>query len=243
MQTFLPWPESERSAKALDNKRLNKQRHEGLQILQALADTGEGYPLAMKSHPAVLMWAGHERALGRYLYAICHEWTERGYHDRVEMQIIELIGKHFADGVYEEPSWVGLDVFHENHRLRLWQKDPSFYSLDDFGPVTPMPGNLWPITKRGNWVYMNEGKIVSRMKETPVYRSATENKMQCTFCNFWWNIDYLVGGRCPHCVEQAESIDLWFDLHTDKHDDMRKLSKELLDSISQIIHLKRSGRL
>ena len=40
MQTFLPYPDFERSAKVLDNKRLGKQRVEVLQILNVLLRPG-----------------------------------------------------------------------------------------------------------------------------------------------------------------------------------------------------------
>ncbi len=62
MQTFLPYPDFEASARVLDDRRLGKQRVEALQVLRALTRAQYGW----KHHPAVRMWAGHEEALAAY---------------------------------------------------------------------------------------------------------------------------------------------------------------------------------
>jgi hypothetical protein len=77
MQTFTPYADFEESLRALDVKRLGKQRVEVIQIVRAL--TMPGY--AWSSHPAVLMWKGYEEALGRYGLTSCEVWTERGFGD------------------------------------------------------------------------------------------------------------------------------------------------------------------
>src|SRR5829696_6328403 len=77
MQTFTPYSDFEATARALDTKRLGKQRVEVTQIVRAL--TVPGY--AWASHPAVLMWKGYEEALGRYGLTMCRVWTERGFAD------------------------------------------------------------------------------------------------------------------------------------------------------------------
>src|SRR3978361_2174527 len=77
MQTFVPYSSFEASARALDPKRLGKQRVEVIQIVRAL--TVPGY--AWTSHPAVLMWKGYEEALGRYGLTMCEVWLERGVGD------------------------------------------------------------------------------------------------------------------------------------------------------------------
>src|SRR5215207_9940015 len=77
MQTFTPYSGFETTARALDSKRLGKQRVEVIQIVRAL--TVPGY--AWASHPAVLMWKDQEEALGRYGLAMCEEWTRRGFAD------------------------------------------------------------------------------------------------------------------------------------------------------------------
>ena len=56
MQTFLPYEDFKRSAEALDNKRLGKQRVEAMQIYKACVLDDYGW----KNHPAVKMWVGYE---------------------------------------------------------------------------------------------------------------------------------------------------------------------------------------
>ena len=51
VQTFLPYPDFERSARTLDPKRLGKQRVETIQVVRALTRPGYGWA----NHPAVLM--------------------------------------------------------------------------------------------------------------------------------------------------------------------------------------------
>ena len=85
MQTFLPYPDFAASARVLDNVRLGKQRVEAMQILRALTRT----PYGWKHHPAVKMWCRFEEALGAYGYAVCAEWTARGFADTCEVKIGE----------------------------------------------------------------------------------------------------------------------------------------------------------
>jgi hypothetical protein len=73
LQTFLPYPSFQESAKVLDNKRLNKQIIETLQIYRTLA----GDSVAWKNHPAVLMWKYHHVALLQYGIACYQEWMRR----------------------------------------------------------------------------------------------------------------------------------------------------------------------
>ncbi|MFP4145455.1 MAG: MSMEG_6728 family protein [Phycisphaeraceae bacterium] len=137
MQTFLPWPDFDRSAEVLDRQRLGKQRVETLQILRALADPDYGW----QSHPAVRMWRGYEHHLVRYGLAICHAWTGRGYRDRCAGQIRELAPPGPAPA---EPPWLGDEALHRSHRSNLLRKNPEHY-----GPLFPdVPDDLpyvWPI--------------------------------------------------------------------------------------------------
>ena len=77
VQSFLPYANFEQSARALDTKRLGKQRVEVIQVVRALTWPGHGWAY----HPAVLMWKGHEEALGRYGRTCCQVWTELGHGD------------------------------------------------------------------------------------------------------------------------------------------------------------------
>lgn len=139
MQTFLPYPDFAESARALDQRRLGKQRVEALQVLNALAKTTGGW----RNHPAVRMWRGHEDALKLYTLVVCREWRARGFADSVEAQILAR-----CEGGEPErpalPSWLGDPAFHRAHQSNLIRKDPAHYE-----PRFPgVPGDLpyvWPV--------------------------------------------------------------------------------------------------
>ena len=61
MQTFLPYPDFNKSIQALEYRRLGKQRVEAYQILRTIK-TGGGW----SHHPTVKMWRGHINALKLY---------------------------------------------------------------------------------------------------------------------------------------------------------------------------------
>ena len=138
LQTFLPFPEFAASARALDPRRLGKQRVETLQILRALTRESYGW----KHHPAVKMWRGYEPALVAYGLAMCHEWTARGGADTCAVQIAAEGPPPATDDL---PPWIGEDGFHRAHRSALLRKDPEYYAQhydepDDLPYVWPVPG-------------------------------------------------------------------------------------------------------
>jgi Pyrimidine dimer DNA glycosylase len=149
MQTFAPYADFEASARALDTKRLGKQRVEVIQIIRAL--TVPGY--AWKSHPAVLMWQGYEEALGRYGLTMCEVWSEQGFGDSCAGTISADLS---ASGVrsirtYEElaaadalPPWLFDPAVQRSHRSALVRKDPEFYR-DRFPDVPPDLDYVWPV--------------------------------------------------------------------------------------------------
>jgi hypothetical protein len=122
MQTFLPYPSFERSARCLDTKRLGKQRVETIQILNTLAGQSKGW----QNHPAVIMWRGHESVLIDYGVAVCLEWLRRGYKDTCLAKIEafrEIFPKHT-----QNPAWLGKRAFHRSHQSNLLRKAPEHYS-------------------------------------------------------------------------------------------------------------------
>ncbi len=138
MQTFLPYADFEESARALDYRRLGKQRVETFQLLNAL----DGLTKAWATHPAALMWRGYETALAEYGVVICTEWKRRGYKDtmteRLEARRI---------GLPVLPPWIGDAEFHISHQSNLIRKFPEHY-----GPQFPnVPDDLpyiWPTNER-----------------------------------------------------------------------------------------------
>lgn len=149
MQTFLPYDDFARSARALDVKRLGKQRVEAIQVVRALTRAGYGWA----HHPAALMWRGHEEALGRYGLTCCEVWTERGFGDTCAATIaadlreagvamIRTQGELAEAGAL--PPWLGDEGFHLSHRSALLRKEPEHYA--SLFPDTPddLP-YVWPV--------------------------------------------------------------------------------------------------
>lgn len=135
VNTFLPWPGYDTSAKALDNKRLGKQRVEALQILKA----NLGMTVGWRNHPAAVMWRGHEGDLCRYAISMCEEWKARGFNDTVSAQVDE-IAKDLPPESFRRPWWNGNESFHQSHQSNLVRKDPTHYTF----PVSDDLPYLWP---------------------------------------------------------------------------------------------------
>jgi hypothetical protein len=149
LQTFLPYPDFEDSARALDSKRLGKQRVETIQVVRALTRPGYGWA----NHPAVLMWRGYEEALGRYGLTCCEVWTELGFGDtcaatigadlrEAGVTVVRTQAELVAAGAV--PPWLGDEELHRSHRSALVRKDPDHYQ-----PLFPdVPADLpyvWPV--------------------------------------------------------------------------------------------------
>lgn len=150
MQTFLPYPDFEASARTLDVRRLGKQRVEALQILNALTVPGHGW----RRHPAVLMWQGYEEALVRYCLDVCRVWCELGYRDTCAVKVTDALHDRLGiDGVRSQrelaaaqalPPWLGDEDFHLSHRSSLVRKDPEHYE-PIFGDVPTDLEYVWPV--------------------------------------------------------------------------------------------------
>lgn len=117
MQTFLPYPDFEKSVKCLDWKRLGKQRVEAMQLVNTL----EGRTRGWRHHPAALMWRGYVPALKRYCNCCITEWVKRGYRNTMRLYPIP------AKGI-KLPPWFGSTLFHKSHRAALLAKDLAHYS-------------------------------------------------------------------------------------------------------------------
>lgn len=131
MQTFLPHKSFVQSAKALDNKRLNKQILEGYQILKVL--TSDDPRAAWRNHPAVLMWKSHETALYYYVMAMVKEATMRGIKtdkNLSNIQELKMAKSHLWNN--KKPAWYAdqrIKRITESHRANLYRKDPEYYGM------------------------------------------------------------------------------------------------------------------
>jgi hypothetical protein len=136
MQTFLPYESFHESVKALDNKRLGKQRVECLQIWKALKGESKGW----RNHPATMMWSGHEYWLWIYWHNCIFEWKARGFKNSIVMPPEDHSSRHAY------PTWLGNERFHASHRSNLLRKDPVHYWQFDWKEGPDMP-YYWPVTK------------------------------------------------------------------------------------------------
>ncbi len=141
MQTFLPYPSFEESARVLDRARLGKQRVEALQVLRAVTIPTYGW----RNHPVAVMWRGYLPALTKYALVVTDAWIERGHADTVRPQVLPFAPEVDAlpQDALDLPPWINNDAFHLSHQSNLVRKDPVFY-----GPLFPgVPDDLpyfWP---------------------------------------------------------------------------------------------------
>lgn len=145
MQTFLPEPGYSQSARALDNRRLGKQRVECKQILRALGvPVGDGVAgKGWRNHPAVRMWRGHEYSLCCYAIAVCEEWRSRGYQDSLLPQFEAAAERLYRSDRTARPAFVGDQQFHASHRSNLLRKDAAHYSRLGWSESDDLP-YVWP---------------------------------------------------------------------------------------------------
>ena len=148
VQTFLPYPDFQRSARVLDQRRLGKQRVECLQVVRGLTVPGYGW----RHHPAVKMWRGHLEALGRYTLTCCEVWVEGGRADTcaatvtADLAAAGVIAIRTQDELAAAralPYWIGDDDVHRSHQSSLVRKDPDFYG-PLFPDVSPDLDYVWP---------------------------------------------------------------------------------------------------
>ena len=130
MQTFLPFKDFDKSAQALDNKRLNKQVLEGYQILKVLSNPDP--KAAWRNHPAVKMWRGSEFGLWDYVMAMVREAKKRGIKTDKNLSNIRALtsveGKYWGT---EFPAWYDnatiMSRVVTTHRANLYRKDSEYY--------------------------------------------------------------------------------------------------------------------
>ena len=151
MQTFLPYADFVASARALDQKRLGKQRVETIQVLRGLIQPDYGW----RHHPAVKMWRGYEEGLVRYGLDMCDVWTATGRADTCATTLVTDLGQGGPIRTQQElaaagelPPWLGDENVHRSHQSALIRKDPAYYRPlfgDDVPDDLPY---FWPVSDR-----------------------------------------------------------------------------------------------
>jgi len=139
MQTFLPYPDFVKSAKAIDYRRCGKQRLEAMQLVNSTLKLLENPDarVGWMNHPARAMWDGYLPALKHYHNIFVQEWVSRGYKNTMKLY-------DDLPSTIVLPPWVGDDRVHASHRSNLLRKDPTHYA--QFG--WSEPDNIeyyWPV--------------------------------------------------------------------------------------------------
>lgn len=136
MQTFLTEENFMAAAQALDNKRLNKQLLEGVQIYRIISTHPEKG--GWLNHPAVRMWEGHNDALYAYLSCIKIECDVRGIKTDKNWHNLTLLRQNDTGRYhYEDPPWLGDQRLHKSHRQNLFLKDPDYYAEFAWDAIDP----------------------------------------------------------------------------------------------------------
>jgi len=143
MQTFLPFPNFNDSAIALDDKRLLKQIVEVQQIYETIEDPFTR--TAWQNHPAVNMWRGYEVALILYGCVCYAEWLIRNKRETIHAsgEFLLRMWEKKRHIMIKYPKWLGSSKFHESHQSNLCRKDP--YYLELFPNVDCNLEYVWPV--------------------------------------------------------------------------------------------------
>lgn len=139
MQVFIPFPDIQKTARALDYRRLGKQRVEAWQLLEAMRHKAEndlynanGKKRGWLTHKCTIMWEPYAPYLAFYALLICAEWKRRNYQENMTPRF-----ERFLENCSEivPPCWWGREDIHASHRAVLMQKDPVAYQ--SFAAITP----------------------------------------------------------------------------------------------------------
>lgn len=151
MQTFLTYSDFFKSARHLDNKRLNKQLLECWQIYDTIVNNKK----AWSNHPAVNMWRGYE--LGLLYYGLTHytEWQIKFMEGKRGGSFLHKSGELITEELQRRkenknvilPDWIYDKRVLISHKSNLIRKNAEFYK-----PFWPnVPDNIpyfWPGGKK-----------------------------------------------------------------------------------------------
>lgn len=144
VNTFVIDADPSVTAKALDDRRLGKQRVEAMQIIDALLDS-ESKSKGWVNHPATRSWTGYIDALKDYCNVMIKEWIKRGNNNN--MALYDIDSKEV-----KYPAWFSNKKVHYSHMARLLHKDPSYYKFDvpkeylSYGYIWPYKWSIAQLT-------------------------------------------------------------------------------------------------
>lgn len=150
MQTFIPYSNFIDSLKVLDYKRLGKQRVEARTILDNLLKIKVN---SWKNHIVAKIWEGYEASLAIYYNLCLNEWVSRGYKNNMPYYKLDTWNQQNKN----YPWWLGDIRLHVSHRIRLLQKNFTFYkdkfNIDSnaYDFILSFPSEYWwPISTKTN---------------------------------------------------------------------------------------------
>lgn len=172
MQTFMTHMSFGRTARALDDRRLGKQRLEAMQTLDQITMGQGGYP----NHPINRAWTGYEYGLAVYGMFMCLEWTSRGFADNMIFKFhdaVEEMRKEMEAGerlLFENPPWLDDKDILRSHRSNLVRKQREGtvtgrdYARDFRGTPANMP-YLWPFVDGTEYEIRISKADIKRLKD------------------------------------------------------------------------------
>lgn len=134
MQVFCPYANPKKTAKCLDNKRLNKQILECCQILSSITkiDIGWKIPKYIYKHPCTLMWISSTKYLYDYVLILCIEFSKRKSFKK-QHTCYFLVRYFFTNFVYRIENSYELkhmnSEFCKKHQELLLEKNYEHYSI------------------------------------------------------------------------------------------------------------------
>lgn len=206
---YVPFPNFQQSAKALDDMTLHAQINNGLAIVNRLFQ--EQFMLEEEKEPTVLMWHGYEQALIFYLGQIESEYELRGHSEHLYWK---FIASHYQPRApFILPWWFGDPEVHYSHQSTLLRRDYTFYHQQF--PSTPCGLKL--VWKEG--VPMHTIDII----DTPCSAApvGTDHLMQvvrirgsrqrtrCSYCRTysqWEKVEQFNGSMRPAKVNFTEDM-------------------------------------
>ena len=153
MQIFLPYPDFKLSLRALDNKRLGKQRVETYQIISAITKRPklDGTPYkGWLNHPCTVMWRDYVESLKLYMNTAIEVWIERGFKNT-------MVIESYDEKKLTIPNFIGNERFHSSHRANLLKKEPDFYNRYGW-TENPSDPYVW-MDADCKWYEQHSGKI------------------------------------------------------------------------------------
>ena len=161
MQVFVPYADAFLCSQVLDPRRLNKQIIECRQILKAI----NGESSAWVNHPCVKMYKPHAQWLEYYMYAL-ESFKSSTEHDSQDSDEAKEDWAQTIDwsirATLITPSFL-TNEFCEQHRRRLYTKDPLFYK--SFSHLGTSNENWYVVD--GNLLKYSNGKMISTTPYSP----------------------------------------------------------------------------